>query len=82
VDDPAVKYLPYKSKPAGTPYAYQLQPGQTFVLAPQLGDSIPFVWPKDKLRAFTENKVRRVLLITVRGACCCYQDQDPRCAAR
>ncbi|KIZ04789.1 hypothetical protein MNEG_3169 [Monoraphidium neglectum] len=56
VDDPAVKYLPYKSKPAGTPYAYQLQPGQTFVLAPQLGDSIPFVWPKDKLRAFTENK--------------------------
>lgn len=24
-------------------------------MAPQLGDSVPFVWPADKLRAFSEN---------------------------
>ena len=56
--DPSTDWKPYKSKPPGTPYAYQLQPNQTFPLAPQLADSIPWVWPKDKLLAFTTNKVR------------------------
>jgi hypothetical protein len=41
--------------PQGTWYGYQFQTTKSFVLAPQLGDSIPFVWNKDKLRAFAEN---------------------------
>jgi hypothetical protein len=56
IGDPATTWKDYAPNPAGTRYGYQFLPNQTFSLAPQLADSRPYVWPADKLKAFSSNK--------------------------
>jgi hypothetical protein len=56
IGDPATTWKDYAPNPAGTRYGYQFLPNQTFSLAPQLADSQPYVWPADKLKAFSSNK--------------------------